>query len=433
MSGKTYDILHLYFNKCVYLSDEVKIYIGVADDGKITGISHPENVRLQVINAIRDGIKPDMTIFTKCKIKNEEGKNIIVISLTRGTDRPYYLSDKGIKPSGVYVRHATASIPASEEAIRRMIKESDGDRFENTRAINQELNFDFTIKEFAARNIDFGDSQMITLGIKNSDGLFSNLGLLLSEQCMHTIKFACFEGDDKNVFKDRQEFGGSLLRQLHESFEFINLHNRLQAKISGLERTEYRDYPEVAIREALLNALVHRDYSYSGSTLINIFHDHIEFISLGGPVSGLTVDDIMLGISQTRNEKLTNIFYRLKLIEAYGTGISKIMNNYRDISIKPEIKATSSAFMITLPSMYSGKSFTPAVDHPNNPQWDKVINFITPKKEISRLEVQELLEVSTTRANVILRQMAEKGLIKIIGLGKNRKYAAILNKNTSNK
>ena len=99
--------------------------------------------------------------------------------------------------------------------------------------------------------------------------------------------------------------------------------NKTEATFEGLTRKDERDYPTETIREALLNAVVHREYSFSGSTLINIYEDRIEFISLGGIISGLSLDSIMLGVSQSRNEKLANIFYRLHLIEAYGTGIKK--------------------------------------------------------------------------------------------------------------
>lgn len=113
-------------------------------------------------------------------------------------------------------------------------------------------------------------------------------------------------------------------------YEYISRYNRIRAEFSGLHRIDKKDYPEEALREALLNSLVHRDYSYSGSILISIFDDRIEFVSIGGLVRGISLEDIMLGVSVTRNEKLANIFYRLMLIEAYGTGVPKIIRSYDD-------------------------------------------------------------------------------------------------------
>jgi len=111
--------------------------------------------------------------------------------------------------------------------------------------------------------------------------------------------------------------------QLGEVYECLDRYNRVHAEVKGLSRIDTRDYPEEALREALINALVHREYSFSGSTLISVFDDRMEFVSIGGLTPGITLDDIMLGISLARNENLANIFYRLGLIEAYGTGIPK--------------------------------------------------------------------------------------------------------------
>jgi len=234
-----------------------------------------------------------------------------------------------------------------------MIKETDRDSYEKLRSLNQNLTFDYTEQIFKENNLVFGLSQKKTLGLIGEDDLFTNLALLLSEQCNHTLKVAVFEGIEKNIFKDRKEFKGSLLKQVTEAFEFINLLNKTEATFEGLIRKDERDYPVEAIREALLNAVIHREYSFSGSTLVNIYEDRIEFVSLGGIVYGLSLDSIMLGVSQSRNEKLANIFYRLHLIEAYGTGIREIFTNYERYNMKPTIKAEVRAFQVVLPNIHS--------------------------------------------------------------------------------
>ena len=169
-----------------------------------------------------------------------------------------------------------------KENIRQMIKETDGDSYEKLRSLNQDLTFKYAEKFFEKNALSFGLSQKKTLGLIGEDDLFTNLALLLSEQCNHTLKVAVFEGIEKNIFKDR-----------------------------------------------------------------------IEFVSLGGIVYGLSLDSIMLGVSQSRNEKLANIFYRLHLIEAYGTGIRKIFTNYERYNMKPTIKAEVGAFQVVLPNIHS--------------------------------------------------------------------------------
>ena len=242
-----------------------------------------------------------------------------------------------------------------KENIRQMIKETDGDSYEKLRSLNQDLTFDYTKKIFEENALSFGLSQKKTLGLIGEDDLYTNLALLLSDQCNHTLKVAVFEGIEKNIFKDRKEFKGSLLKQVTEAYEFINLLNKTEATFEGLTRKDERDYPTETIREALLNAVVHREYSFSGSTLINIYEDRIEFISLGGIISGLSLDSIMLGVSQSRNEKLANIFYRLHFIEAYGTGIKKMFTSYEKIGLKPTIKTEVGAFQVVLPNIHYKK------------------------------------------------------------------------------
>ncbi len=159
----------------------------------------------------------------------------------------------------------------------------------------------------------------------DQDNLYTNLGLLLSDQCVHTIKAAVFQGKDQTIFKDRREFSGSLKKQMNEVYDFIDFRNQTRATIEKLRRIDVRDYPEIAVRESLLNLLVHRDYSFSASAFIRIYEDRIEFVSIGGLMPGIELEDIMEGISVCRNQDLANVFYRLHLIEAYGTGMEKIM------------------------------------------------------------------------------------------------------------
>ena len=277
-------------------------------------MNDPDGVALQISNMVRDAIKPDVTMFLHYETIEEDGKKIVVVNVQRGTDRPYYIAKKGMRPEGVYVRQGYSSVPATDAAIRRMIKEADGDRFEAMRSLEQELTFNVTAKEFQLRKVEFGSRQMRTLKLIDNDGLYSNLALLLSDQCLHTIKVAVFQGNDQTIFMDRREFSGSLLQQMNDVYDFIDFRNQTHATIEKLLRIDVRDYPEIAVREALLNLLVHREYSFSASALISIFTDRIEFVSIGGLVPGIELEDVMAGISVCRNQDLANVFYRLQQV-----------------------------------------------------------------------------------------------------------------------
>ena len=208
-----------------------RLYIGVRDNGEVVGLDDPDRVSLQVSNMVRDAIKPDVTMFLHYETIEEAGKKIVVVDIQRGTDRPYYLAKKGMRPEGVYVRQGYSSVPATDTAIRRMIKETDGDRFEAMRSLNQELTFEAVKKEFELRKVEFGPQQMRTLKLIDQDNLYSNLALLLSDQCVHTIKAAVFQGKDQTIFKDRREFSGSLMKQMNEVYDFIDFRNQTRATI----------------------------------------------------------------------------------------------------------------------------------------------------------------------------------------------------------
>ena len=405
------------------------VYVGVADDGKVLGVENADECALQISNMVRDAVKPDVTMFIHYETLECDGKAVVAVNIQRGTNRPYYLAKKGLRPEGVYVRQGYSSVPATDTAIRQMIKETDGDSFENMRSINQALTFEATKKEFEKRNVAFGQPQMQTLQIVSADGIYTNLGLLLSEQCPHTIKAAVFEGIDQNVFKDRREFSGSLMQQLNEVYDYIDFHNQTHATFRKLLRIDTRDYPEVAVREALLNTLVHRDYSFRASTLISIYDDRIEFVSIGGLLLGLELDDLMMGVSVCRNPHLANVFYRLQLIEAYGTGMKKIMGAYANALVQPKIKTTNNAFKIILPNVNFTpkaaevhKDFEKAADLALDSNEEKVLQFLREHLMITRKETQTLLEVSQSTAGRILKAMVDSGRIKQIGGSRTTRY-----------
>ena len=191
------------------------IYIGIADNGSVVGVEDADETMLKLSNAVRDSIKPDVTLFVEYTHEVIESKTIIKAEVQRGTSCPYYLGSKGIRPEGVYVRQGASTVPATETAILRMIKETDGESYEEVRSINQSLTFSDAEKEFAERSVAFGVAQQKSMGLMNSDGIYTNLALLLSDQCVHSIKLAVFEGTAKAQFKDRREFTGSLLKQLN--------------------------------------------------------------------------------------------------------------------------------------------------------------------------------------------------------------------------
>lgn len=408
-------------------TDGGTIMLGVTNAGEIAPLADIDDAYTRVTNGIRDAIAPDITVFTKYTLEKE---GVIRIEIGEGSYKPYYLKAKGLKPLGVYVRQGTSSVEASPEQIRQMIKNADGDAFEELRSMEQELTFSACVKTFDEHGVAFGEDKYNALGIRNHlQGLYTNLGLLISDQCAHSVKAAVFSDEGNTVFRDRKEFTGSVFKQMEDTFAYLQLCNQNRSVIDGLTRVDYWDYPKDALREALVNALIHRDYSFSGSIIINVNDREMEFISLGGLLPGLLQEDIRNGISQLRNRNLAEAFHRLNLIEAYGTGIRRIFALYDDCAVKPAITVTPNSFKITLPNMNSADS-PKASKIKLTPQMQQVLDCISQDENTTEIQLQELLNIKRTRLYNLLRQMETAGLIQSSGRGANKKYKVT---NASNK
>ena len=331
-------------------TDGGAVLVGVDDDGTVRGVDDVDGTRVRVGNLIRDSIRPDVRAFVSVTEEERGGRTVLRFDVQRGTARPYYWKAKGLRPEGVFVRQDAASVPASEAAIREMLLASADGAFERMRSLRQDLTFGAAAAFFRERKVAFGPAQRRSLGLVGEDGLFTNLALLLSDQCPFTLKLAVFEGTGKTVFRERREIGGSVLAQVREAFDYLDKWNRTRAEVRGLDRVDRRDYPPEAVREALLNAVVHRDYALPGADLVSLFDDRLEVLSAGGLVRGVSLSDVLLGLSALRNAALAGVFYRLRLIEAYGTGLLKIREAYAGAPRPAAVEATDHAFKVTLPN-----------------------------------------------------------------------------------
>ena len=284
-----------------------------------------------------------------------------------------------------------------------MIKESDGDNFEEMRSMNQELTFISASDAFKNYGVDFSKKKYRVLGItQNNNGLYTNLAMIISDQCQHTVKVAVFADENNTIFKDSREFSGSVLKQLENTYTYLMLCNNTASTFEGLKRIDRHDYPEEAIREAN--------------------EKEAEFISIGGLLPGLMPDDIRSGISQPRNKNLAEIFHRLHLIESYGTGIRKIYSLYHNCPAQPRIEVTQNTFKIILPNMNTAALSEPSNKIPVTPQMRSILDHIANNGYITDEEIGSLLCLKKTRIFNLTKQMRELGLIVVEGRGKDKRY-----------
>lgn len=405
-----------------------EIYIGISDDGSVPGITDVDAVMLAAVHSVKDAIRPDISMQMVCEPIEIKGRNVVLVRVQRGVSRPYYLASKGIRPEGVYLRSGASTVPATESAILRMIRETGGDTYESNRSLHQNLTFADAEKAFAEESIAFGPEKKRTLGLVGQDGAFTNLGLLLSDQCPHTIKAAVFTGTTKRVFQDRAEFSGSLFRQMDDAYRYLNQFNHTRSELAGLKRVDIRNYPAEAVREALLNTVVHREYALGGSTLLSLFDDRMEMVTLGGLPKGISFGDLRLGVSVLRNPRLADVFYRLNLIEAYGTGIPKIMESYHEFSCQPEMEISDNAFRMTLPNVNHIRVSEPVdtyVVDPVQAGEALAIRYLRSHAVVSRQELQEALGLSQATAVRLLNRLLLSGDVVKTGQGKNTRYCSV--------
>lgn len=270
--------------------------------------------------------------------------------------------------------------------------------FELERSENQNLTFEYLINCGALLDGDFFERY----GMVRNGRIYTNIAYLLSDQCEYTVKLNVFGGRSKIDFVDRTEFRGSVLKQCGDVCAYIG------KRFGG-------SYPTVALYEAVSNSIIHRNYDYRGSVLVNVYCDKLEISSIGGLVGDITVDDILVGISQPRNRLLAEFFYRYGTTTVCGAGIDRIVESYHNKTKKPEFRVTDNVFMMTLPSLsYADISTT---DHER-----RVLEYLASNPFITRKTTEELLSVSQTMAGRVLKGLVLRGVLKQTGGSINSKY-----------
>ena len=396
-------------------TDGGTIYLGLADDGTVYGINGEIDLEARKVTAgFRDSVTPDPTGYFSVEPETRNGKYIIKITVECGSAIPYCYSAYGLVPKGVYVRVGSNTVMATREHIRQMIKDNGIGQFITELSIEQNLSFEQADDIFVEKDVKFGYEQKRSLGLIRHDGRFTNLALILSDQCPYTTKAAIFEGTNKETFKDRKEFKGSLFKQIEDVLAYLHVYNRVRGTFEGAYRIDRPDYPSIALREAFVNALIHRDYYIEGSVLVSMFDDRLEFMSLGGMLPGVTHDLMRSGVSVTRNEKLAQIFYRLNIIEAFGTGIPRIFSAYEGSEVKPEIPVVDGGFLIRIPNRNYGVQNAFETKMPfslSNTSEERLLAVFTNADSFTKDEAALVLGITASGAYKLLQRMKAQGLL----------------------
>lgn len=323
-----------------------KIIVGINDKLKITGVDANSVYALKdkIASVIFDSCSPD--ILPEIYTININGKLLLVIEIFRGNLMPYFLKSEG-KAEGVYIRVGATNRKASPQIIEEL------QRYKRYVSFDEEINYDITVREpdmlpikarFAKIGKTLNDEKLRNLNlIKTDRGITypTNALLILLGKFPHcTVKCARFKGVTMETFIDKKEYRGNIFSVIENTQNFILNHINLSAKIEGLYRTDSYEIPIVALREALINALIHRDYANFGRDVkVGVYDDIVNIVSPGALPNIVTVEDILRGRSEIRNKVIANVFKELGLIEQWGSGISRIMIACKKAGLKqPRIR-----------------------------------------------------------------------------------------------
>lgn len=383
-----------------------KIIFGIADDGTVKGISKPEEACLNLENKINDSIKP----VPEYSIEIGEDSTII-LSVCEGPYKPYLYKGKA------YKRYDSAATEVDRLEYGRLILEGQNQSYEELPSSMQELTFD-RLEEELKKSLGItclNKDILKTLELYSEKRGFNNAAALLADKNqfpgIDMIRF----GSSIDEIMDRATFEHmSVLAQLSSCIEMFQTYYQYE-KIEGVERKQIDKIPEKAFREAIANALVHRAWDVRASIKISMFEDRIEISSPGGLPAGIGREEYLNGqISVLRNPILGNVFFRLKYIEKFGTGIMRINRSYSNALEKPSYQIFENSIQVVLPVIAS--------DEKLSEKDKKILDIIRDKGTVSRSEIEKLAGIGKDSTIRSLNLLLKKHIIEKTGAGRGVKY-----------
>ena len=385
-----------------------KIIFGIADDGTVKGITNPEQTCLDIENRINDNIDP-IPEFT---LETDSKTSIITLTVFEGLYKPYLYKAKA------YRRNDSSTISVERLEMTRLILEGQNLTFEELPAKSQNLSFsvlETKLKESLQLKEVTRDT-LKTLELYSDESGFNKAAELLADKnTFPGIDMVRF-GENINIILDRETIDNrSVLEQYDLALGLFCKYYQYE-KINGILRESIYRIPEEAFRESIANALVHRTWDVNAEINVAMFDDHIEITSPGGLPKGMSEEEYYRGgISILRNRIIGSIFFRLRMIERFGTGIRRINESYKNSSVKPVYFLSENTIRITLP----------VTEHENSlsPDENTVYKLLRGRSE-SRSSIVAKTGFGKTKVIGILKKLESEGLIRISGKGRGTRYSA---------
>ena len=384
-----------------------KIIFGIDDNGKIIGLENIEELCLDLENKINDNISPKPNF----RFIKDTKKNIITLIVEEGLNKPYLYKGKA------YKRNDTSTVEVDRIELNRLTLLGLNQYYEELKARKQDLEFKVLKKELEEKLSlkNFSKDVLKTLNLYDDKNAYNNAAELFADKNSFSgIDIAKF-GKSIDEILDRNLFiNMSIISQFQKTLEVFNRYYKYE-QILGSERIEKELIPEKAFRETIANALIHRTWDVNSNIRISMYEDKIEVSSPGGLPSGISEKEYLNGqISQLRNPILANIFFRLKYIEMFGTGIRRINESYKNYAVKPAFEIFENSIKITLPIITTKLFLTTD---------EKIVMYILEKGAIlSSSEILKMTEFKKDKLNRLLKKLIQKNYIDVIGNGRGTKY-----------
>ena len=423
------------------------LIFGISDKDEVIGLDNYKKDSENISEIIKTKIEP----LPKVTLKHYliEDKNIIILFVHSGKETPYYFTEGGHQTA--YIRLGNESIPAKNSDLINLILKGKNRSYDSLGTDIKKDNVSFTkLKSlyYLKTGNEFTDSDLDSFGLVNKDNFLTNAGALLADEPIikHSRIFCTrWNGLDmtsgiEEALNDN-EFEGSILLLLQNAENFIKVNTKKKWKKGNESRIEMPDYPERAIQEVLVNAIIHRDYAVIGSEIhIDIYDDRIEIYSPGGMFDGSFIQEqnIMEISSLRRNPIIADLFNRIHLMERRGSGLKKIISSYQNAinytqEKKVEFKSTQKDFKVILKNLNykvaikSGdkvaiKSDDKVAIKIQDEQLKKILEYIKKYNNCKTSDIENLLSVKSSRARKLLSILVSEKKIQALGQNKNRYY-----------
>ena len=305
------------------------IYVGINKNGQVVGVEDVDLTQLQIKDRIKNNIQPSTLGLFDVTVETIDNKEVIKVIISSGTEKPYYLRKKGRTPEGCYIRVGSSK----ERMTERMIDDMYAKRIKNTLkeidSPRQELTFNQLKIYYEEHGLKLNDNYLQNLDLLTSEGKYNYNAFLLADENNVSIKLVKYVGTNKLELLENLEFGNRcLITATQRILDRLDVENTTYAKIEYFGRKEQEKIDSKALKEAVINAIVHNDYSYGNSPIIELYSDRIEITSAGDLPQELSQEEFLEGVTAPRNKELIRVFKDVDLIENIGSGVLRILDAY---------------------------------------------------------------------------------------------------------